>query len=193
MAEKEVYLGVRVKSRPPTHRMLSGVFRHPSAVEHARLLPDVERITETLALPGLEGRLATTAELGWLLRRSAGLELPTPTGLSSAVNDVWEPDDLISFADRVEYDVAPLGRTVHVSGRGSSHLVERHVAARSPPSWSWSSSLPPWRSPCSGDPALSAPAPTSQLDSAASSRWSPWTRGRSTTPVDHEPRTGSQE
>jgi hypothetical protein len=131
MAEKEVYLGVRIKTRPPSHRLMSAVTRRPTNVEHARILPDLERITETMALPGLEGRPAASREMEWLLRRSIGLGLPAPTDLSPTPDPNWESDDLASFTDRVEYAAQPLGRTVKLTSRGSGPSVERHVAVLS--------------------------------------------------------------
>jgi hypothetical protein len=130
MAEKEVYLGVRLSSRASSHKMAAAVWRRPGNVERARLLPLVERVTQTVALPGLEGRPATAAEMEWLLRRSVGLGLPAPVSLSPAEGGEWEPDDLHSFTDQVDYAAVPLGRTVQVTGRGAKP-IERHVAVMS--------------------------------------------------------------
>src|SRR5688572_13268774 len=104
MAEKDVFLGVRIASRAPSHRMIGAVWRHPGNIEHARLLPHVERIDETVALPGLEGRPATVEEMEWLLRRSVGLGLPAPIELAPVGSGEWTGDDLHSFADEVEYE-----------------------------------------------------------------------------------------
>ncbi len=83
-----------------------------------------------MGLPGLEGRPATAAEMEWLLRRSVGLGLPAPASLSPAESREWEPDDLHSFTDQVDYAAVPLGRTVQVTGRGAQP-IERHVAVMS--------------------------------------------------------------
>lgn len=131
MAEKEVFLGVRVTARSMSHRMIAGVWRHPGDIEHARLLPLIERITETVALPGLDGRPATAKEMEWLLRRSLGIGLPTPTDLSAVPDGGWATDDLHSFTDRVEYVAEPLGRSVQLTSRGLNEPVERHVAVMS--------------------------------------------------------------
>lgn len=131
MAEKEVYLGVRIKSRPPSHRLMSAITRRPTNIEHARVLPDLERVTETVGLPGLEGRPATAKELEWLLRRSIGLGMPSPTDLSPTCDPAWDREDLASFTDRVEYAAQPLGRTVKLTSRSSGSAVERHVAVLS--------------------------------------------------------------
>ncbi len=131
MAEKEVYLGVRVANRARSHRLAASIWRKPGNVEKARLLANVERITETVGLPGLSGRPATSEEMEWLLRRSVGLGLPAPAMLSPADSDTWTSDDLHSFTDEVEYAAVPFGRTVKVVGRGGARPVERHVAVMS--------------------------------------------------------------
>ena len=131
MAEKEVFLGVRVTARSASHRLISALWRHPGNIEHARLLNQVERIGEAVALPGLAGRPATSREMEWLLRRSVGMGLPAPSELSPVDQGIWEVEDLNSFSDQVEYAVEPLGRTVHVTGRQTELAVERHVAVLS--------------------------------------------------------------
>ena len=131
MAEKEVFLGVRVANRAASHRLIGAVWRHPGNIEHARLRSQVERVTETVALPGLEGRPATAADMEWLLRRSVGLGLPAPADLSPVGDGEWNSDDLHSFADQVEYAADRLGRTVQVTGRGPRDPVERHVSVMS--------------------------------------------------------------
>ncbi|HEX2895382.1 MAG TPA: ATP-binding protein [Marmoricola sp.] len=139
MAEKQVFLGVRISTRPASHRIISALWRRPSNVEHARLLPEVERIAETVALPGLEGRPATAAEMEWLLRRSVGLGLPSPHELSPVESGVdagtWESEDLHTFTDGIDYTARPLGRSVELTGHAGStpgqHPVTRHVAVLS--------------------------------------------------------------
>lgn len=131
MAEKQVFLGVRVSSRAPSHRMLAAAWRKPTNIEHARLLTKVEQVAESIALPGLEGHPATTREMEWLLRRSVGLGLPAPVSLAAAEDVTWEEEDLETFADQVDHDVQPLGRTVHVTSRGLGDPVERHIAVMS--------------------------------------------------------------
>lgn len=127
MADKEVFLGVRLAHRAPGHRLASMVWRKPGNIEKARLLPTLERVTEAVGLPGLEGRPATAAEMEWLLRRSIGLGLPAPSGEAPVADGTWDADDLHSFSDQVDYAAVPLGRTVRVTGRGTT-AVERHVA-----------------------------------------------------------------
>jgi hypothetical protein len=135
MAEKQVFLGVRLTTRAPSHRLIASVWRRPGNIEHARLLSLHERITERLALPGLEGRPATASEMEWLLRRSIGVGLPAPVELSPVESGRWESDDLHSFADQVVYDAQPFARTVHLTGQLSGQVgqreVQRHVAVLS--------------------------------------------------------------
>ena len=131
MAEKKVFLGVRLSSRPPSHRAIAAVWRRPGNIEHARLLPHVEQVSEAVSLPGMEGRPATAEEMEWLLRRSVGVGLPAPTAPSPAGLSTWETDDLHSFTDDVDHSAQPLGRTVRVVGRTPTSTVERHVAVLS--------------------------------------------------------------
>lgn len=131
MADKQVFLGVRITNRRSSHRMIAAVWRHPGNIEHARLLSRVEQLTETLRLPGLEGRPATTQEIEWLLRRSLCLGLPAPNTLCASSDTEWESDDLPALSDSVEYDVPPLGRTVKLTSRGLNDPVERHAAVLS--------------------------------------------------------------
>ncbi len=130
MAEKEVFLGVRLSNRAASHRLAAAIWRRPGNVEHARLLAHVERVTETVSLPGLEGRPATAQEMEWLLRRSVGLGLPAPASLDPASGS-WDTDDLHSFTDQVDYAAMPLARTVSVTGRGEKKTVQRHVSVMS--------------------------------------------------------------
>jgi hypothetical protein len=131
MAEKEVFLGVRLGNRAPSYRLAAAFWRHPGNVEHARLLSHVERVTETIGLPGLEGRPATGPEMEWLLRRSVGLGLPAPASLSSVNDTAWAGDDLHSFTDQVDYAAQPLARTVTVTGCTGGTAIKRHVAVMS--------------------------------------------------------------
>ena len=131
MADKQVFLGVRLANRPTSHRLIAAVWRHPGNIEHARLLSKVEQVTETVALPGLEGRPATAREMEWLVRRSMGIGLPAPVSLCPAEQSEWDAEDLHSFADSVDYAATPLGRTVKLTSRGLNEPVERHVAVMS--------------------------------------------------------------
>lgn len=129
MAEKHVFLGVRLASRAASHRLLAAAWRKPSNIEKARLLPKLEEVTEIVGLPGLSGRPASAAELQWLLRRSVSLGLPD--GGTDLDFTTVSAEDLDTFEDRVEYAAQPLGRTVQLTGRTTADPIERHVAVLS--------------------------------------------------------------
>jgi AAA-like domain len=131
MADKQVFLGVRLANRSTSHRLIAGLWRHPGNIEHARLLAKVEQLTETVSLPGLDGRPATAREMEWLVRRSMGIGLPAPTNLCAAEEPGWDTEDLHSFADAVDYAATPLGRTVQLTSRGLGDPIERHVTVLS--------------------------------------------------------------
>ncbi|WP_155918579.1 ATP-binding protein [Marmoricola sp. URHB0036] len=131
MAEKQVFLGVRLTTRAPSHRAIAAVWRRPGNIEHARLLSIHERVIERLGLPGLEGRPATADEMEWLLRRSVGMGLPAPVELSPIDSGVWELDDLHGLTDQVDYVAQPFARTVQLTGRVGQQDVQRHVSVLS--------------------------------------------------------------
>ncbi|WP_148573452.1 ATP-binding protein [Nocardioides caldifontis] len=131
MAEKEVFLGVRIASRPLTGRIASAVLHRPGSREYARLKATLDRVSEAIALPGMEGRPVAAKEMEWLLRRSVGLGLPSPQFLSPVGTERWDGDDLHAFSDEVDYVAAPLGRTTRVVGHRSAEAIERHVAVMS--------------------------------------------------------------
>lgn len=131
MAEKEIYLGVRLSRRPPSHRAIAKVWRRPGNIEHARLLPIHEQVSERMALPGVEGRPVTSREMEWLLQRSVGLGLPAPAELSAVDLSTWEPEDMPRFTDHVDHVAAPFSRSVKVSGHVGDKEVTSHVAVLS--------------------------------------------------------------
>jgi hypothetical protein len=132
MAEKEVYLAVRLTNRGAGERLVNQTLRRPARRELDKVRQLADRAAEAVALPGLEGRPATAAETEWLLRRSIGLGLPAPTSLSPVGDGHWEYDDLHAFTDAVDYAAVPFGRAVKVTGRVQGRdPVERHVAVLS--------------------------------------------------------------
>jgi hypothetical protein len=149
MADKEVFLGVRLASRPLTGRVAAAVLRRPGSREWNRLAGLVDRVSDAVGLPGMDGYPATPSQLEWLLRRSVGLGLPSPRLLSPHEQPRWESEDLHSFTDAVDHAAVPLGRTVRVYGHHDQVLtagpgagpgagagmggavVERHVAVLS--------------------------------------------------------------
>jgi hypothetical protein len=129
MADKQVYLGVQLVARGGLDGLVERLLRRPAGRELARVTQLADRVAEVVRGPDLRGCPATATEMEWLLRRSVGLGLPAPAGLSSAGNGHWETEDLPALTDPVEYAVEPFGRTVRVIGHGDSgRLVERHVA-----------------------------------------------------------------
>jgi hypothetical protein len=132
MAEKEVYLGVRLAARSSVDLMLDKVIRRARRREVDRIARQADRVTEVVAGGGLEGRPASAAEMEWLMRRSIGLGLPAPGALCPAPGGDWETEDLHAFTDSVRYEAVPFAPTVKVIGRADNgHEVERHVAVLS--------------------------------------------------------------
>ena len=82
MAEKEVYLGVRLMDRSGVSSLAERVLRRPASREFERLDRDAAMVAEGVAGPGLGGRPVTAREMEWLLHRSLGLGLPAPGALS---------------------------------------------------------------------------------------------------------------
>ena len=82
MAEKEVFLGVRMSNRAPSHRPIGAALAAPGQHRARPPAPPGRADHRDGALPGLEGRPATAKEMEWLLRRSMGIGLPAPADLS---------------------------------------------------------------------------------------------------------------
>ena len=108
MAEKEVFLGVRLANRRKSTGSSAAVWRHPGNIEHARLLAQVEQLDRDDASPGPGGPARHRAGDGVA---AAPLDRPRPararTALRSGRTDDWDADDLHSFTDEVEYDAPP--------------------------------------------------------------------------------------
>jgi hypothetical protein len=128
MAQKEVYVGVRVASRSGGDLTLDRMLRRPARRERARLAAAADRLTETMSLPGLEGRPLRASEVEWLLRRSIGVGLPPPAQLSAVRDPHWDTDDLHTLTDPVTLSAQPFSRTVEVTGFVGDETVTRHVA-----------------------------------------------------------------
>lgn len=131
LGDKDVFLGVRLGNRAASHRIVGALWRHPGNIEHARLLSKREQVTDTIALPGLDGRPATASEMEWLVRRSVGLGMPAPAELSPSPGTEWDADDLHAFDDEIEYAAGPLDRTVRLTSRGMREPTVRHAAVLS--------------------------------------------------------------
>lgn len=129
MAEKEVYIGVRLSDRSGMATATERLLRRPAKREVERVDRDAALIAETIAGPGFEGRPATPRELEWLLRRSIGVGLPAPGALSPVDDGRWETEDLPELTDGVIQEAEPFAQTVKVSRRDPGvGAQERHVA-----------------------------------------------------------------
>jgi hypothetical protein len=129
MAEKEVYLGVRLSDRSGVASFAERVLRRPTGREIERLDRDAALVAETVAGPGLEGRAVRAGELEWLIRRSLSLGLPAPGALSPVDDGRWETEDLFELTDGVVYEAEPFSPAVRVSRRDpGSSAMHRHVA-----------------------------------------------------------------
>jgi hypothetical protein len=131
MAEKEIYLGVRVSGRRGRDTLADRLLHRVGDKEVARVARQTQVVSEVISAPGFSGRPATAREMEWLMRRSIGLGLPAPGALCPAGGSHWDTDDLHTFTDGVIYETTPFGRTVKVIGRSADSgesLLERHVA-----------------------------------------------------------------
>ncbi|HET9653745.1 MAG TPA: ATP-binding protein [Kineosporiaceae bacterium] len=132
MAEKEMYLGVRLSDRSGVASMAERLLRRPTGRELERLDRDAALVAETVAGPGLEGRAVKAAELEWLMRRSLSLGLPAPGALSPVQDGRWETEDLFELTDGVVYEAEPFSPSVRVSRRDpGSSAMHRHVSVLS--------------------------------------------------------------
>lgn len=130
MADKEVFLGVRVANQSLADRV--GIrLRRESSRQIQRLAPIVEKVSEAVASPGLRGRPVTSAELEWLLRRSAALGLPAPRLLSPVSSQKWSQEDLGTFTDSTDHVSRPFSSTIRVLPVNGPTSAERHVAVLS--------------------------------------------------------------
>ena len=129
MADKEIYLGVRLAEPGGIgggiSRILGGRSRGPA---RDRIDRDAALIAETVAGAGLYGRPVETPELEWLLHRSLGLGLPAPASLSPVRDATWEAEDLFEISDSVAFEADPFGQTVKIVRRGGAREpVVRHA------------------------------------------------------------------
>jgi hypothetical protein len=129
MAEKEVYLGVRLADRSGVATATDRLLRRPSRREVDRLDRDAHLVGEIVSGSGLDGRPVTAKELEWLMRRSLALGLPAPGALSPVDDGRWDTEDLFELTDGVVAEAEPFGPTVRISRHEpGSEPVERHVA-----------------------------------------------------------------
>lgn len=125
MAEKEVYLGVRISHRTLLDQALS---LFGGKREDDRLDAKVRSVTEIVGRPGLGGRPATAAEMEYLMHRSVALGLPSPVSLATPGTTQWGPGDMGEFANSVSYQHDVFSPTTTVQARRGDHDVTQHVA-----------------------------------------------------------------
>lgn len=136
MTEKEVYLGVEVRTRTVVDRLVE-----TAAPLVRRLAPDaldaelvaldgeIQHVDQVVAGPGLAGRPVIAQEMRWLLHRSCSLGLPPPPSLPGSGDGVWAKEDLAALTDGAAMWHEPYAPTVTVRGRsGALAGVQRHVA-----------------------------------------------------------------
>lgn len=129
MAEKEVYLGVRLGERRGMATATERLLRRPGNSEIERITREAALVLETVTGPGLDGRVVSARELEWLLRRSLGLGLPAPGALSPSAGGSWQTEDLHELTEGVVHEAEPFASTVRIHRRDPSGAgAERHVA-----------------------------------------------------------------
>ncbi|MDQ1286599.1 MAG: hypothetical protein QG622_164 [Actinomycetota bacterium] len=130
MADKEIYLGVRLFEPAGIGggftRMFGGRAHGPA---RSRIEKDAALVGEMVAGAGLFARPVETGELEWLLHRSLGLGLPAPGTLSPVRDGSWETEDLFEISDTVGFESEPFGQNVKITRRGNGREpVVRHAA-----------------------------------------------------------------
>lgn len=129
MAEKEIYLGVRLGDGGGVSSRMFGRSRGPARQKVDR---EAALVAEIVAGAGLGGRPARPRELEWLLHRSIGLGLPAPGSLSPVSDGSWSTEDLDEITDTVICTAEPFDQTVEVTRRGhGAAAITRHVAVLS--------------------------------------------------------------
>jgi hypothetical protein len=133
MADKEIYLGVRLFEPAGlgggVTKLFGGRSRGPA---RSRIEKDAALVAELVAGAGLFARPVEAAELEWLLHRSLGLGLPAPGVLSPVRDGTWDAEDLFEIADTIACEAEPFGQTVKIIRRGAGRdPVARHAAVLS--------------------------------------------------------------
>lgn len=118
-SEKWVYLGVRVS----TFRK----YPDDAAREVLELRHVIEDLDHTVLGSSLGARRASAYDMEWLLRRSTGLGLPTP---SVGISADYTPESIESLEQHAQWTGEPLSGYITVRGdvRGEPELIERKVA-----------------------------------------------------------------
>lgn len=123
LSDKLVFYGVEL----PAKETGAALFR--TARGRADLAQRQAELDATMALPGIDARPATPAEVEWLLRRSIALGLPPSWGNPWLPSPVWELADLPELGESVTWDIEPYGQTMRVSAvTDQSERIVRYVA-----------------------------------------------------------------
>lgn len=128
LADKEVYIGIRVWGRNKFDRAASKVMRGTSTKERTRLEAKVARVAEIVSVAGLDAHAATTADMEWLMHRSVALGLPAPAALSAASAENWDADDLHTFTDPVRVHRARFSPVTKITAQRGRSTITRYVA-----------------------------------------------------------------
>ena len=136
VADRVVYLGVRVTGRGGLARMLGRAWDRAADLEITGLSAAVSEIGAVAAGPGLGAVPATPGQLQWLITRSCGLHLPAPAAMEE--NPAPAPyalpatapasagsADLAELASAFQWSARPFGRTVLVTRADGAAM---HVA-----------------------------------------------------------------
>jgi hypothetical protein len=128
-AEKRIYLGVRLISRPWASRIGDVVMSRPPHAQQVRANREAGIVAEALASAGIEATPLDSVGMEWLMRRSVELGMPTPDALSPVNGDgIWEAGDIHEIDEGVYHEGAPLADEIKVIGRGRLAGVERWVS-----------------------------------------------------------------
>jgi hypothetical protein len=129
MADKEVYLGVRLLEPGGIGGGVGRLLGTSHGPARGRLEKDAALVAELVSGAGMQARPAQTRELEWLLHRSLGLGLPSPGTLSPVRDATWETEDLFEISDTVAFEAEPFGQTVKIIRRGNGRPpLVRHAA-----------------------------------------------------------------
>ena len=126
IADRVVYLGVRVTGRSGLARMLGRAWDRAADLEITGLSAAVSEIGAVAGGPGLGAVPATPGQLQWLMARSCGLHLPAPAAMEE--NPAPAPyalpatapaftgsADLAELASAFRWSARPFGRTVLIT------------------------------------------------------------------------------
>jgi AAA-like domain len=124
--DRMVYLGVDILARSGLARMLSTRWSAAARAEYASFQARVDRVTASLAAPGMRATPATPEDIQWLFTRSCGLLLPAPLppevdaqpvpyALPGGMPADLAAEDLGVFTTGVDMTADPYDKTVTIT------------------------------------------------------------------------------